>query len=95
MLTHPHWQGYGGGTKTGGRADIGRLDPPLTKESALGTQPPSQSAHLSNTGAGTVEQDTFIGGKTWVELRPEDDLSGYLLVDAANGFKNLLRLAML
>ena len=81
--------------KTGGHADTGIIGPPLTKESALVTQPPIQSAHLPNTGVSTAAQDPFVGGKMQGALRTENNLAGCLLEDTANGFNNLSRLGML
>ena len=75
LLIQPHWQGDRGNMKTRGSANTNILDPPLTKESALGTQPPSQSAHLPNTSLITAAQDPFLGNKKREKLRPEDDLS--------------------
>ena len=75
LLIQPHWQGDRGNMKTRGSADTNILDPPLTKESALGTQPPSQSAHLPNTSLITAAQDPFLGDKKRGALRPEYDLS--------------------
>ena len=76
LLTQPQWQGDRGNTKTGGSADTDILDPPLTKESALGTQPPSQISHLPNTSVITAVQDSFLGDKTQRALLPEYYLSG-------------------
>ena len=38
-----------------------------------------------------TEEEPFVGGKTRGEMRPEEDLAGCLLEDAANGFNNLYR----
>ena len=43
---------------------------------------------------GAVEEP-FNGGKIRGMMHPEEDLAGCLLADAANGFYNLFRLAML
>ena len=42
-----------------------------------------------------MREEAFNRGKTRGNLQPEDDLTGCLLADAANGFNNLSRLAML
>ena len=70
-------------------------DPPLTQEDKPRTYDTSQYEHSPHNGANPTEEDPFTRGTKRGALRPEGDLDGCLLTDAANGFDNLSRLTIL
>ena len=74
------WEGISEPSESGGEDTIAE---------ALITQP------HTNGGKGMAVKEPFNGGKTRGNMQPEEDLAGCLLADAANGFNNLSRLAML
>ena len=80
----------------------GRSKPEDSKEEykevkALLTQPPPQwqGYRETNDRENSTEEEPFVRGNTRGDLQPEEDLAGCILADAANGFNNLSRLAML
>ena len=79
LLTQTHRPGDRSNLDKGESAKIDDTNSPLTQESALGTQPVSQSLKPPNTGKYTVAPDPFIGGWTQGALCPEYNLAGCLL----------------
>ena len=67
------------------------------EKKALITQPPPhwQGDRETNGRGNYKEEETFVRGNTRGDLRLEEDLARCLLADAANGFNNRSRPAML